>query len=1135
MVPSHRVPRNGCSRILCSDQYVMPDLSTCRDTHLAALLFLSRAAKPYDATTVLAGIEKHLDDTARLTMLGPYDCDHIWLLRFADAEARDKVVSAPDLECGGHPAYCVEPEPEHSLHRGRCVAGGLGWLCGASHPDYWIPILEVSFPPGDIKCLLSRSYSWECDVVGPRYEESDLGTEGDNVEDEEELEKRQLLEQEAALMAEMGLPASFTSARRDGGGSKGDACAENEELLCYDKPEDQSSAATVDDWQNFWEKNGDNLVWQSWVQRYGEYISPEYLEKYSTAAAGGSAASATGGDAAVLLDSANERGQPEVEDASSALSADPSAGGDAQVENEKLCEGTCLVEDSAALTLPFGQGGQSGDGSVCSTTDEGVKDNCKEPLKHDQVDDALHRGHPEGNDGSAVASAEKSDDELWNEVWEQHYLEVYNHYYSLFGHSSETAGSMQHSGLMHADSIAADTEQTNSAADVEQTNSAALEQPDAAQHQSKAINDTSASSGCTNSENSATGTCNGTVYCEKDEQGRDCSVAEQVSAADSMVKSNCEVNEEDVVLLEDECDVVLMKQMGLPVQFTSAGKQKKPKKSKKCPSKRSLKLKDKDLPSWDEYWLHNGSRLLWDSWTDTYPEFLEPLFLASVKLDRTLPNADECLRRCPPASENEPSVLLRRSSSKLPKDASLWQELWNAHCDRVCRLEFEKYQHVVCEEPSEIKAEGKRCGEDDTAVEGAKINDRNERQVGEETVASARNSVTVKCGGQKSDGAKQCPSGSENGDPCSSSGSPNTKGASGEDASGSSNNAHSAEGGTSSKNTQNGNSDDDGDDPPDERPVKLKRSHEEDTNSDEEDAFKALISYGLSLKERLKGVKLGPGAAKSHVANKKKRKRLRKQGNNRQQGAAAPQQQEDMGYLMSISASEESAMPSYIKDNPELTKYWLQRYKLFSRFDNGIKMDEESWFSVTPEHIAKHIADRCKADVVIDGFCGAGGNTIQFARVCRRVIAVDINPARVALARHNAAVYGVADKIEFIVGDFLEVAPQLRGDVVFLSLPWGGPSYQQKWSFDLGDMEPDLYETFELSRKITDNIAVLLPRNADVDQVTQLAGPGNLVEIEQNMLNKKVKTITAYYGDLVASSSRASPIRVRSKVHRNPL
>ena len=58
------------------------------------------------------------------------------------------------------------------------------------------------------------------------------------------------------------------------------------------------------------------------------------------------------------------------------------------------------------------------------------------------------------------------------------------------------------------------------------------------------------------------------------------------------------------------------------------------------------------------------------------------------------------------------------------------------------------------------------------------------------------------------------------------------------------------------------------------------------------------------------------------------------------------------------------------------------------------------------------------------------------------MIAIDIDPAKIALARQNAAVYGVADRIEFIVGDFFQVVPQLAGaDVVFLSPPWGGPEY----------------------------------------------------------------------------------------------
>ena len=62
---------------------------------------------------------------------------------------------------------------------------------------------------------------------------------------------------------------------------------------------------------------------------------------------------------------------------------------------------------------------------------------------------------------------------------------------------------------------------------------------------------------------------------------------------------------------------------------------------------------------------------------------------------------------------------------------------------------------------------------------------------------------------------------------------------------------------------------------------------------------------------------------------------------------------------------------------------------------------------MTPERIAQHIADRCRCDVVVDAFCGVGGNAIQFAFTCNRVIAIDIDPAKIELAKNNAAVYGV--------------------------------------------------------------------------------------------------------------------------------
>jgi hypothetical protein len=51
----------------------------------------------------------------------------------------------------------------------------------------------------------------------------------------------------------------------------------------------------------------------------------------------------------------------------------------------------------------------------------------------------------------------------------------------------------------------------------------------------------------------------------------------------------------------------------------------------------------------------------------------------------------------------------------------------------------------------------------------------------------------------------------------------------------------------------------------------------------------------------------------------------------------------------------QSNIGDFVQSNP-LKKYWLQRYSLFSEFDKGVILDDESWYSVTPEIIAWHQA-----------------------------------------------------------------------------------------------------------------------------------------------------------------------------------
>ena len=219
-------------------------------------------------------------------------------------------------------------------------------------------------------------------------------------------------------------------------------------------------------------------------------------------------------------------------------------------------------------------------------------------------------------------------------------------------------------------------------------------------------------------------------------------------------------------------------------------------------------------------------------------------------------------------------------------------------------------------------------------------------------------------------------------------------------------------------------------------------------------------------------------------------------------------------------------------------KYWAQRRRLFSRFDQGIQLDGEGWFSVTPEIIAEYVAEqfcmlipgilRMRQNiighlhlpagqmhtagmpsqrpqgqgiisslvqntqpsvppgvVILDAFCGCGGNSIAFAKLgphipISLVVCVDLDRNKLRMAARNALIYGIPpQKIVFIQCDTLHVVANcyqngklvihkrdasqgpstlfercdgyLIGgvellpdviDVIFMDPPWGGISYE---------------------------------------------------------------------------------------------
>ena len=160
-----------------------------------------------------------------------------------------------------------------------------------------------------------------------------------------------------------------------------------------------------------------------------------------------------------------------------------------------------------------------------------------------------------------------------------------------------------------------------------------------------------------------------------------------------------------------------------------------------------------------------------------------------------------------------------------------------------------------------------------------------------------------------------------------------------------------------------------------------------------------------------------------------------------------------------------------------------------------------------------------------------------------QVIALDTSPTRLALARHNAALHGVAARIEFVLADFRTFArrllyatsttpasaPARKIDVVFLSPPWGGPEYLSGPEYSLARTQPEpATELFRLARLLTPNVAFYVPRNTALEDIAALLpalAPANEdggggtdtaehVEVEEEWMGTKLKALTCYFGGL---------------------
>jgi trimethylguanosine synthase len=171
---------------------------------------------------------------------------------------------------------------------------------------------------------------------------------------------------------------------------------------------------------------------------------------------------------------------------------------------------------------------------------------------------------------------------------------------------------------------------------------------------------------------------------------------------------------------------------------------------------------------------------------------------------------------------------------------------------------------------------------------------------------------------------------------------------------------------------------------------------------------------------------------------------------------------------------------------------WDHRYAISPLFDE-LQVDE-GFYTMTGEWYAHQIASATQGQTVLDASCGLGMMSIAYAEQGFQVTAVDIDPEKIKKARHNAGVYGVADKIEFVCADVSEFAGKFNRkskayDNVVLDPPWGTKfgDYKTKKVLCLEDMAMggkdlrDFVQEIECGR-----VVMKIPNNFDFSTLERL-------------------------------------------------
>ena len=226
------------------------------------------------------------------------------------------------------------------------------------------------------------------------------------------------------------------------------------------------------------------------------------------------------------------------------------------------------------------------------------------------------------------------------------------------------------------------------------------------------------------------------------------------------------------------------------------------------------------------------------------------------------------------------------------------------------------------------------------------------------------------------------------------------------------------------------------------------------------------------------------------------------------------------------------------------SRFYRGRHGLLDFIDEiRDKLDDEMWFSITPQEVAKaHAAAFGRTPglhLILDAFCGIGGDSLAMPESVFTVGTDIVQSSRLQLAQELTGRYAQG-RCDFVRADFVRGRSCFRPsafDAVYLSPPWGHDGVRKRTkapvfgSRNLRSMTVDGETAFRRGLSLTkrDNIAFFLPRGMQEEELIRIAdeltSAGKILfqvhesydpddETVPDKDKFKVRAITVYFGDL---------------------